>query len=357
MSQTGESAGHVRCDVDCMTSWTYDTVGAPSRMLHGIGCILLGMMLFAGQDAMMKSLLGTYPIWVLMFVRSCVAVAVLVPLILMLGAPHRLGSPHWRLHLLRAAFFAVGFSLFYSAFPFMGLAEVTTIFFSAPLMIVVMAVIFLKERIGRHRIGAVTAGFAGVVLAMNPAGEEFTWVTLLPLACAALYAATQILARQIGESESSLTVGLWTIALAGPLLLVLGFVLNLMVSFGPEFAHLRWDLPTGASSDVSSLLVLGLVGMAGYTLISRAYQVADASIIAPFDYTYLPIAAVMGWLLWGEVPPATTFAGMILIITSGLYIAYRELRSPKADDDAPYLAESVTTTGAGYDFQSQGDEE
>lgn len=329
-----------------MATYTPDTIRAPSRTAHGIACILLGMCLFAGQDAFMKTLLLTYPIWMLMFVRSCAAVLVLVPLILILGGPHKLTSPLWRLHLLRAMLFAVGFSLFYTAFPFMGLAEVTTIFFSAPLMIAVMAAVFLKETIGIHRIGALITGFAGVLIAMNPGGDAFTWISVLPLLCAAFYAASQILARQIGERESSLTVGLYTLAFTGPILLAMGYLLNVTVGFGPEFHHLRWAFPAETLTDLPTLAMLGLIGMAAYILLSRGYQVADASIIAPFDYSYLPIAAVMAWLLWGEVPAPTTIIGMALIVASGLYIGYRELRAARKGQEPVYVAETVTAPGS-----------
>ena len=131
----------------------------------------------------MKSLLGEFTVWMLILTRSVIAVLVLVPTILYLGRPHRLFSPLWPLHLARAVLFAFGFSLFYAAFPFMGLAEVTTIFFAAPLMTALLAAIFLDETIGRHRIGALVAGFAGVLVAMNPTGDAFRWVAILPLIC------------------------------------------------------------------------------------------------------------------------------------------------------------------------------
>lgn len=336
-----------------MALLTPDMPRVPSRTRHGIGCVLLGMTLFVGQDAMMKSLLAAHPLWILMFVRSCVAVAVLVPLIVVLG--HRLTTPHWRLHLARATLFSLGFSLFYAAFPFMGLATVTTIFFSAPLMIALIAAFVLKERIGPHRIGALVVGFAGVVIAMNPGGGGFGWVSVLPLVCAVFYAASQVLARRIGEGESSLTVGLWTLIFAGPIVAGMGFALNQVVTFGPEFSHLRWQVPDALPGDLADLLLLGLVGMAGYTILSRGYQVADASIIAPFDYSYLPIAAVTAWVLWGETPTFATLSGMMLIVSSGLYIAWRELRRPRPADKPAIVAESVTAPGSPY--AAQGAEE
>lgn len=339
-----------------MTALTPDTALAPSRAAHGIGCVLFGMCLFAGQDALMKSLLLTYPIWMLMFVRSCATILVLVPLILALGGPHRLSSPLWRLHLLRAALFAVGFSLFYTAFPFMGLAEVTTIFFSAPLMIAVMAALFLKEHIGIHRLGALIVGFAGVVIAMNPGGDSFSWIALLPLFCAVFYAASQVLARRIGDRESSLTVGLYTLAFTGPILLGMGWLLNAFTEIGPEFHHLRWAFPPETAGDLPRLMALGTVGMVAYILLSRAYQVADASVVAPFDYSYLPIAATMAWLLWGEVPPVTTLLGMALIVLSGLYIGYRELRAARRRGEPVIVAETVTAPGSPHPQQIPEDQ-
>ena len=340
-SKTDKTTAAISSSLADMSTMSAPARPAASRAMHGIGCVILGMLFFAGQDAMMKSLLLDYPIWLLLFIRSCVAVAVLVPLILLLGAPHRLRSPLWPMHLLRAALFAVGFSLFYTAFPFMGLAQVTTIFFSAPLMIGVMAAVFLKERLGAHRIAALIVGFVGVVIAIDPGGERFSGIALLPLLCALFYAASQVLARKIGETETSLTVGLFTLAFTGPIALAAGFAVNALVPIGPDFPHLGWHVPPALTADWPALLLLGGVGMVGYILLSRGYQVADASVIAPFDYSYLPMAALIGWLLWGEVPQHSTLVGMVLIVGSGLYMAGRELRAARRHGEPVVMAETV----------------
>lgn len=324
-----------------MSTLTTQYQPAASRPMQGILCIEMGMLVFVIQDAMMKSLLAVYSIWMLIFGRSLVTVLVLVPVILFLGAPHRLFSPLWKLHIWRALLFAIGFSMFYTAFPFMGLAEVTTIFFSAPLITAVFAAIFLKETIGPHRIGALIVGFVGVIIAMNPASDGFTWIAILPLICAVTYAASQVLVRHIGERDSSLTAGLLTLSFAGVLILPMGWGLNQIVDVGPDFPHLQWKFPAQAAHDIPRLALLGLVGMIGWVLISRAYQIASASLIAPFDYTYLPMAVVLGYVLWNEVPPATTWVGMALIVASGLYLGFRELRAARRGDDTPVVAEAV----------------
>ncbi len=316
-------------------------VPAPSRALQGILCVQFGMLFFVGQDALMKTLLSSYPIWLLLFARSVVSVAILAPLILWLGGPHRLATPLWPLHMLRGALFAAGFALFYAAFPFMGLAEVSTIFFSAPLIVAVLAAVWLRETIGRHRIVALVTGFAGVLIAINPAADGFSWVAALPLACAVFYAVGQVLARRIGDRETSLTLGLHTLFFAGVFILPMGWAVNLLVPATLAHPHLALAWPEMTRGDGVMVALLALTGMMGYILLSRAYQVANASLVAPFDYCYLPIATLMGYLLWSEVPPATTFWGMGLIVASGLYLGYRELRALRHSDDAALVGESV----------------
>ncbi|MEM6579293.1 MAG: DMT family transporter [Pseudomonadota bacterium] len=321
------------------------SVAAPvrptSRAIQGILCVEIGMLFFVAQDALMKTLLDTYPIWLLMFVRSVIAVLILVPLILWLGSPHRLFSSLWPLHVVRGTLFAAGFSLFYAAFPFMGLAEVSTIFFSAPLFTALMAAVFLGEKIGWHRIGALVVGFVGVVIAMNPSPANFNWIALLPLLCAVFYSAGQVIARQIGERESSLSVGLQTLFFAGLAILPMGWLVNQVFPIGEDFPHLQFALPEGPWPQPYLLPLIGFVGMCGYILLSRAYQVADASLVAPFDYTYLPLVTALGYLLWAEVPPQSTFLGMILIVGAGLYLGYRELRATAGRDEVALVGESV----------------
>lgn len=316
-------------------------VPVSSRALQGILCVELGMLFFVAQDALMKTLLSSYAIWLLLFARSVISVAILTPLILWLGAPHRLLTPLWPLHMLRGALFAAGFALFYAAFPFMGLAEVSTIFFSAPLIVAVLASVWLRESIGRHRIVALIVGFAGVVIAINPTADGFTWISALPLACAVFYAVGQVLARQVGDRETSLTLGLHTLFFAGLFILPMGWLVSLVLPASAAYPHLAFALPDDMKDTWYIVVIIGVVGMMGYILLSRAYQIANASLVAPFDYSYLPIAALLGYVLWDEVPPATTFWGMGLIVGSGLYLGYRELRATRHGEDAALVGESV----------------
>lgn len=318
---------------------------ARSRALEGILCIEAGMLLFVVQDGMMKAMIGAFPIWQLIFVRAVVTLLLLTPVIFYLGRPHRLLTPLWPWHLARAVLFTSGFAMFYAAFPFMGLAEVTTIFFAAPLITAALAVVWLGERIGLHRLGALLVGFAGVVVAMNPGGETFSWVALLPLACAATYAACQVIVRRIGEQETTLTIGLYTIGFSGILILPLGWSVAMLFGLGERYPHLGWDWSLASWQDVGNLVLLGMVGMVGFMLLSRAYQVASASLVAPFDYTYLPMVALMAYLVWDETPGTTTFVGMGMIVASGLYLGHRELKAARRREEPAPTAEASFTPG------------
>ncbi len=320
-----------------------------SRAMEGILCIEASMLLFVVQDGMMKALLGDFSIWMLICARALVALLLLTPIILWAGRPHRLFTPLWPWHLARAALFTSGFALFYTAFPFMGLAEVTTIFFAAPLITALLAALCLGERIGAHRIGALLAGFAGVVIAMNPGGEPFGWIAVLPLLCAATYAASQIIVRRIGEQETTLTIGLYTIVFSGLLILPMGWAVNHLFEFGPSlhdpFRHLRWDWWLVSAGEAARLALLGAVGTLAFLLLSRAYQVASASLVAPFDFTYLPLATVMAYLVWDEAPGLSTLLGMGLIVASGLYFGHRELKAARRSEEPTLTAEAAFTPG------------
>lgn len=303
-----------------------------SGPLNGIICMVVGMVFFVMQDAMMKTMLGPFTVWQLIGIRSLVSAIVLIPTILLLGFPHRLLTPFWPLHICRAFLFSIGFSLFYTAFPFMTLASATTIFFSAPLITAVLAAIFLREKVGLYRIAALIVGFCGVLIAMNPTSGSFQWISILPLICAVTYSISQIIMRIVGERDSTLTVGLYTIVFAGVFVIPFAWITHYFTNFAEFAPHLRWgwdELMVSETSNLILLGILGILGMIGYLLISRAYQVTEASIAAPFEYIYLPLATILGYVAWNEVPTWNTLVGMGFIVSSGIYIGYRELISAR----------------------------
>jgi drug/metabolite transporter (DMT)-like permease len=142
-----------------------------------------------------------------------------------------------------------------------------------------------------------------------------------------------------------LTTAFYTVVFSGLLIVPTGWTVNQVVTFGPEFTHLRWDWPALSSGEALRLGTLGVVGLAGYALLSRAYQITSASLVAPFDYSYLPMATLMAYFVWGEVPGRNTLIGMGLIVVSGLYLGYRELKSSRGRIEPLPVAEAVIAPG------------
>ena len=143
-----------------------------------------------------------------------------------------------------------------------------------------------------------------------------------------------------------MTTGLLTIAFAGVFIVPMGYVVNMVLEIRPDFQHLRWDWQLPAWDRLHLLILLGSIGMVGYMLLSRAYQIAPASLIAPFDYTYLPFATAMAYLVWAEVPAVNTLLGMALIVGGGIYLGYREVIAARRLIEPAPTAEAMFVPGS-----------
>ncbi len=236
----------------------------------------------------------------------------LPPLFLWIAWNRDLGA--WRTqrplaHLSRAAIGLTTMLLAFSSLAYLPLAESTTIGFAVPLFAVALSALILKEKVGRHRWSAVALGFIGVMIVMRPGGTElpFTGVLLAVLAAFGGGLVT-ITIRQIGRTESARTTVLWFSLLS---MLVLS-------TFLPFHARLH-DAETWAI-----IVALGVFGGCGQLFLTSSLRYAPVSAVVPFDYTQLLWAVLLGWFLFSNQPPATTWAGAAVIIASGLYTLYRE---------------------------------
>jgi drug/metabolite transporter (DMT)-like permease len=212
-------------------------------------------------------------------------------------------------HLWRAVIGLSTMVAAFSALKYLPLAESTTIGFAAPLFAVMLSALVLKEPVGRHRWSAVIIGFLGVFLVMRPGGEELPTAGLVLATLAAFgVGIVTITIRQIGKTEGTQTTVLWF-----TLLSMLGAGL-----FMPFYAQAH-DAETWAI-----IVALGLFGGLAQLLLTASLRYAPVSVVVPFDYTQLLWAVLLGWHIFGNQPPATTWAGAAVIIASGLYTLYRE---------------------------------
>lgn len=212
-------------------------------------------------------------------------------------------------HATRAAIGLTTMLLAFSSLAYLPLAESTTIGFAAPLFAVALSALILKEKVGRHRWGAVAIGFLGVLVVMRPGGTQVAPIGLaLAIAAAFGVGLVTITIRQIGRTEGTQTTVLWFSLLS---MLVLG---ALMPVFARAHPPETWAI----------LAALGLFGGFGQLFLTSSLRYAPVSVVVPLDYTQLLWAVLLGWWLFADQPPATTWAGAAVIIASGLYTLYRE---------------------------------
>lgn len=316
----------------------------PNNAIRGVGFLVLSLLIFSLQDIAIKWIGGDYPVSEIVLFRSIVALPVAL---LFVRAEGQRGLPTTRRPALE---YARGLCLFLSFTTYMlglaalPLADIAAIRYSGPLMITVLSVLFLGERVEPRRWLALLVGFVGVLLIVRIGSASFNLGSVFVLASVLFYALSVLITRRLRTSDSSATMAYYSslvymvaTVIMAPLTLAVG-----EVQAHPSVAFLfrAWSMPT--LLDWAIMSGLGLVWASGMYLMARAYSLAQASVVAPFEYATLPINAAWGLLLWREVPPATTWLGALLTVVSGIYIVYREQRTQTRP---PMSASSVVDNG------------
>jgi drug/metabolite transporter (DMT)-like permease len=213
------------------------------------------------------------------------------------------------------------------------LADVEAIRFSGPLMITLLSVLMLGEKVGPRRWLAVMIGFVGVLLIVRPGSTTFNLGSVFILVSVVFYALTVMVTRKLQTNDSSATMAYYSslVYLVAALVLApLPIIVGEMPNAHPSIAFLirGWSVPT--LFDWVIMSGLGLVWAGWMYFMSRAYSVAQASVIAPFEYVSLPINIMWGFVFWQEIPTWMTLAGAFLTLFSGIYVLYREQREGPA---------------------------
>jgi drug/metabolite transporter (DMT)-like permease len=289
-----------------------DTEFPQQRHLAGISLRLGAATSFAFMAAMIKvaSNSGVHPVEML-FWRFALA---LVPMTIWALAGPGIEAVKTRrpfAHIWRAAIGFVGMGFGYWSLTLLPLAEATAISFAAPLFATILSALFLSEAVGWHRWGAVLAGFTGVLLVMQPQNASLPIDGLvIALISAFGVACVMITIRQISKTERAFTTVYWFTAISA---LVLAGVF-------PFFAV--------SHSPAAWLAIVAIAGLGGTAqlLLTASLRLAPVGVVAPFDYSQLVWAILLGWLLWTDVPSTTTWIGAAIIIASGIFMLFRERR-------------------------------
>ena len=298
--------------------------------LIGIASALGASLFFTINDTVIKFISGEYALHQVVLFRSLVALALLLLVFVPLsGGYAQLRTRRLRLHLLRGGFVVFANLTFFLGLAALPIAETTAILFVAPLVLTVFSVVFLGEYVGPHRWGAVVAGMIGVVIIVRPGSDSFQLAALLPLAAAFGYAGLHILTRRIGTTDGATAMVFYIQVVF--ILVSLGFGLVFgggrfvqESSASLEFLTRAWG-PL-ARADLPFFLIIGAVSFGGGFLISLAYKLCEAGLAAPFEYVAMPLSVFWGIVVFGEWPDGWAWLGMGLILASGLYLAWRELR-------------------------------
>ena len=214
-------------------------------------------------------------------------------------------------HMARSVVGLTGMVCGFSAVQHLPLTEATALQFTSPLFMTALSALLLAEPVGRHRWAAVIVGFVGVLIMARPLPGEMNVPGVTLGILSALGAAGAMVAiRQIADTERGPTI-VFYFTLGGA---VLGLV-------GSAF---HWVTPDPLTLGV--LVLAGLVGGVGQLLLTEALRNAPIGVVAPFDYTQLVWAAILGLVLWGELPHPLTLVGAVIVAGSGVYILHRELR-------------------------------
>ena len=212
------------------------------------------------------------------------------------------------LQLLRPAFLVCSISSLFFGLKYLPLAEATAIGFAAPLFITVLSVPILKEKVGIHRWCAVVIGLVGVLIIIRPGGDFWQLVSIMPLLGALFFALFQILTRLLSVTEKTHTTLFYT-GLGG---LVWSSIIVPFV----------WVAPS--QIDFLIFLATGFLGALAHLCMINAFNFAEASLLAPFNYTKLLWVAILGYLVFDDIPSLEMWIGAGIIVSAGLYVLYRE---------------------------------
>jgi len=270
---------------------------------------------FSSLDAVAKFLMRDHALLVVVWARYAGQMAAVTPY-----ARHRVGPGFWRtrdlrMQLLRSSMLVIATLSFFGALRYLPLAEGSAISALAPVFIVLLSPWILGERPGRARVAAALCGFAGVLLLLRPGSAVFHPAALLLFVTAATNALYGMLTRRL-HGDSPYTT-LFYSALVGTL------VLTPMLPFAVIPDAWTWR-------SAGLFLLLGVFAGVGHGLVTRAFLRAPASLLAPFAYLQIVWATVYGFLLFGHLPDGWSFAGMAVIVASGVALAWQERRRARA---------------------------
>ncbi|WP_439123063.1 DMT family transporter [Marivita sp.] len=317
-----------------------------TNVARGILLVCIGVFAISINDLLIKALSGGYPLHQIVFTRTAIGIFLSFLMLHLEGGISLLRTSRPGLHILRGLTLVAANMTFFASLAVLPLGLTTALFFVGPLFITLFSFLFLGEKVGPLRLGAIVFGFMGVVVMQEPwkSGSEYgpSWIFALPVIAAALYASMAVMTRALGVKSSAAALTIYNQLT----FLVVSSLFYLLVGQGqadpgPDAPSLHfllraWTWP--ASGDWPLFIVIGICnGIVAYC-ITAAYRMAPSASIAPFEYIGLPLAIFWGWLVFAEWPAPSTWVGCAMILGAGLFVFLRERQKNRSNPVRKHFA-------------------
>ena len=271
----------------------------------------MGVMIasFLLQMIAVRELSENLGVFQILFLRSCVSLAIVMPLIVARGG-RLLRTDRIGMHMARNGVNFAAQAAWTYGVAMLPLAAVTALEFSTPLWVALLAVLFLGERLSRHRIIAVVSGFVGVLIILRPGVEAVQLAALVVLGSALCFATSNVIAKALTRTEGTLTIVIWMQIMQLPI----GFVACI------------WSWTDPAWSDAPWLIVIGCTGLSAHYAMAKAFSLADATVVMPIDFLRLPLAALAAYAVYREPAGIFVFLGAALMFAGNFHSVWQERR-------------------------------
>ena len=307
---------------------------------RGIILILLAMMVFSVQDSIMKYIYNFASLYEVYLIRTLVSFIIIFLFLKLTKKPVVFKTQYPLLTSIRVILFFFGFSSFYVSLTVMPLATATALFFVTPFLITIFANFFLKEKIGPRRWSAVIIGFIGVYIILNPDFSNFDYMSLTPIMCAFCYSLSMIIIKKTSDKDSVYTQT-FTFYIGAIIFSLFFYIIigdgqyNISDHPASQFIFRKWfiDLET----TFLLMAATGLTATIAFLLLFTAYSIASPAVVSPFEYSILLWSPLIGWIYFNEIPSMNTIIGILIIVSSGIYIFLRE----KAQDQSIVTAKPL----------------
>ncbi|MCD8514732.1 MAG: DMT family transporter [Burkholderiaceae bacterium] len=288
------------------------------RPLLGVMFLVLAVACFATLDTTVKVLSATISVLLVVWFRYIFQAVVMTGVVLPTRGWRSLNTRHPVLHAVRGALLLIVSVLGFISLIYMPVGEFTAIIMLTPLVVTLMAAVFLKERVSVLRWLLVFGGFSGALLVIQPTGQDIGWAVAIPLVMVLFYAVFQILTSRMARTEDPMTMHFYT-GWSGALLISLAL---------PWIWQAIPDLRT-----LALLCLAGLMGTVGHFLLIQAFARAPAATLAPYLYVQVGFAVFAGWLVFDHMPGRLEFGGIGMIVACGATMAWLAARTPKPDSE------------------------